>query len=292
MQPIVDETFRRGRFVTRFIAAACLLSLLTGCGSDSTAPRTLQPQAADQQKLAEFGSIFDAYEFSLYTLDDAGANDDPAQSDLNKFARADNVSGKIGVAWAWDDINAWTGSGQTGDACALFDIDVAGATPPDPGVDNADFALCVRITNPDGSPATTVQLQAPASPLLYQCSDKKTDRCTTTFSLITGWDATKLRCEVLRTGETSFPTNPPTVGEDGQDVLAACALDLSLLGNAPIANVKLLNVCSFPSGSPNSNPFDCVVTPGSGFLQIEKVTQPANSNVSFTFTLAPAAEDE
>jgi hypothetical protein len=290
MQPIVDETFRRGRFVTQFVAAACFLSLITACGTESsTAPRTLQPHSADEQKLTEFGTVFDAYEFSLYTLDDAGANDDPAQSDLNKFARADNVNGMIGVAWTWDDINSWTGGGQTGDACALFDIDIAGQ--PNLGskeLGSVDFAVCVRINNPGGDPLVTSQLPLGQSPLLYSCGDAKTDRCTSTAALLSpAPTASQLRCEVIKTGETF--TGTPT-GDDGQDVLAACAIDKALFGNP--TSVKLLNVCSYPSGAPNSNPFDCVVTPGSGFLQIEKMTQPAGSNVNFGFTLSPAAEDE
>jgi hypothetical protein len=289
MQRIVDETLRRGRLATQFVVGATLLTLVSACGSEKgvapIAPPGSISQEAGLQKLTEFGSIFDTYEFSLYTLDDAGANDDPAQSDLNKFARADNVTGKIGVAWAWDDIDSWTGAGQTGDACALFDIDVAGAPGQGPKeFGSVDYAVCVRINNPDGDPSQTSQLPLGSSPLLYSCGDAKTDRCTTTATSLP-FTSDKLRCEILKTVEAF-----PNVGDDGQDVLAACFVDKSLLGNA--TTIKLLNVCSYPSGAPNSNPFDCVVTPGSGFLQIEKVTQPAGSNVNFVFTLSPAAEDD
>jgi hypothetical protein len=198
----------------------------------------------------QFGlsTVFDPYLFLLPTTDDGGANDDPDQSDLNSFTRADNVSGKLAVAWTWDDINSWTGGGQTGDACALFDTDVSGN-----GLGNADYAVCVRINNPGGDPTVVAQLPQPQSPIIYQCSDKKTDRCTTTFttqSLGTSF------CEVVKANETFTGE-----GDDGFDVLAACSIELAAIGNASRTN--LLNVCSFPSGSPNSNPFDCVVTPGS-----------------------------
>jgi hypothetical protein len=36
--------------------------------------------------------------FAGNTCDDAGANDEPAQSDLNCFSRADNVTGRLGAA--------------------------------------------------------------------------------------------------------------------------------------------------------------------------------------------------
>ena len=127
MQRIVDETFRRGRFATWFAAAAFLL--LSACGTEKgvapLAPRAVTdpPVATTQLGLT---SAFDPYIFLIPTTDDAGANDDPDQSDLNSFTRADNVSGRLAVAWTWDDINSWTGSGQTGDACALFDTDAPG----------------------------------------------------------------------------------------------------------------------------------------------------------------------
>src|SRR5678810_1192525 len=50
---------------------------------------------------------------------------------------------------------------------------------------------------------------------------------------------------------------------------------------------NLLNVCSYPSGSPNSNPFDCVVTPGAGFLVIKKATRPQSSTLTFNFKVTP-----
>jgi hypothetical protein len=135
----------------------------------------------------------------------------------------------------------------------------------------------------------TEQLPLGQSPLLYSCGDSKGDRCTSTATSLT-FTPQQLQCAVTRVGE-SFPNPPnPVPGDDGQDILAGCAISKSVLGNA--TTVKLLNVCSFPSGSPNSNPFDCVVTLGSGFLQIQKVTQPAGSDVDFGFTLSPAAEDE
>ena len=219
---------------------------------------------------ATLGSEFTQYQFLGFVKDDQGANDTPAQSDLNAFTRADNVSGKIGVEWVWDDINSWTGSGQTGDACALFDTDNDG---------KANSAVCVRITNPNGDPNVIAQLDSPASPLVYTCGDNKTDRCAQPANPA---PLAGTHCEVEKIpGETFF-----TAGEDGADVLAACSIPFAAI--SATASPNLLNVCSFPSGSPNSNPFDCVVTPGAGFIVIKKSTSPQNSGQTFSFTVSPA----
>src|SRR5512138_333121 len=273
MQPETEEANgrRRRRAFWRSAMAVCAFAALISCTSDSTTgPRSIVPTGTAQQ--LGLSSAFDSYVFLPFLLDVQGANDQPAQSDLNGFTRADNVSGKLGVAWTWDDINAWTGSGQTGDACALFDTDV-------PANGNANYAICVRITN-DASGANVFQLN-PGSPIIYSCGDNKTDRCSqpvTPVALGTTF------CEVVKTAELF-----PNLGDDGQDVLAACSIDLSAIGNATKTNI--LNVCSFPSGSPNSNAFDCIVTPGAGFLRIVKKTTPDVSGKSFSFTLNPAASN-
>jgi len=266
-QPAVNAGLNR---TWRAAAMACALTTLLSCSSDqSTAPRSLSPTTIAAKQLG-LSSTFDSYLFLPFTLDVQGPNDQPSQSDLNGFTRADNITGKLGVAWTWDDINSWTGTGQTGDACALFDTDA-------PANGKANYALCVRITN-DASGANVFQL-SPGSPILYSCGDNKTDRCAQPVTQI-GLGSTQ--CEVVKTADL-FPGQ----GEDGQDVLAACAIDLAAIGNASKTNI--LNVCSFPSGSPNSNAFDCIVTPGAAFIQIKKKTTPDASGKTFSFTLNPAS---
>jgi hypothetical protein len=112
--------FRRAQLSLGFGIVTSLVA--TSC---SETPTTLGdvPTVEVVPPPAFLSSEFNQYEFLGFVKDDAGANDTPAQSDLNAFTRADNVGGKIGVKWVWDDVNAWTGSGQTGDACALFDTD-------------------------------------------------------------------------------------------------------------------------------------------------------------------------
>jgi hypothetical protein len=207
-----------------------------------------------------------SFVFANDICDDAGPNDQPAQVDLNCFSRADNVSGRLGLRWTWDDINAWTGTGQTGDACALIDTNNNGS---------ANYAFCVRITNPNGDPTQIVQVAG--SPILYKCHDSAADRCASK-ALQQNFDASTV-CSVSIVAE-HFPGQ----GDDGADVQALCDLKLSDV-SATIANIDLLNVCSFPSGSPNSNPFDCVVSPAAGFLVIAETTTPTNSGATFGFVL-------
>ena len=263
----------RGTVVTAL--GLCAAFVLASCGEEAIAPPTENYSAG--VPLLALSSEFDQYQFLGFVKDDQGANDTPAQSDLNAFSRADNVTGRVAVKLVWDDVNSWTGSGQTGDACALFDTTPA-TNNSSKGKGMADYAVCVRINNPNGDANIVSQLAAPASPLLYSCGDTKADRCASSIkSLALGG----IICEVEKVpGEPFFAT-----GDDGADVVAACSIPLSAISTTATPN--LLNVCSFPSGSPNSNPFDCVVTPGAGFITIKKVTTPQNSGQTFSFTVSP-----
>ena len=50
-----------------------------------------------------------------------------------------------------------------------------------------------------------------------------------------------------------------------------------------------MNVCSYPS-NPGSDPSDCVVTPGAGFLSIVKVASPSDGT-PFVFNASKASTD-
>jgi hypothetical protein len=77
-----------------------------------------------------------------------------------------------------------------------------------------------------------------------------------------------------------------TGGEDDGDIEATCDVNLADLGNGiSIADIALLNVCSFPSGSPGCYAFDCVISPAAGLLVIMESTTPSNADAYFGFTL-------
>jgi hypothetical protein len=214
--------------------------------------------------------------FASETCDDGGANDiNSAQVDLNCFNRADNIANKLHVKWTWDDINAWGGTGSTGDACALFDTDNDG---------NVNVAVCARITNAaDGS---IVQVGGAGAADVYVCNDTKSDRCAKQVAPQLGSNKGTTVCTIASPVADGFPG----MGDDGFDVEATCAIDKTMPSLTGVTSIDLVNVCSFPSGEPNSNPFDCVVQAGAGFIQIVKTTNLTTTQL-FGFTLAGAATD-
>src|SRR4029079_3306305 len=91
--------------------------------------------------------------------------------DLSQMGRDDTDASTYKLFWSWDEIDQWTGNGQTGEACALFDND---------GDTNINFVACVRVTNLNADPATVglVPLDSTHPVYLFSCSDNKNDRCT------------------------------------------------------------------------------------------------------------------
>ena len=104
-------------------------------------------------------------------VDTGGANDvNSDQVDLTQMGRDDTDPNKYSLFWSWDSINNWTGSGQTGDACALFDTGTDG---------KIDKAVCARVTNVNADP-NNVQIipQDTTHPVfVFDCSNAKNDRC-------------------------------------------------------------------------------------------------------------------
>ena len=104
-----------------------------------------------------------------YTMvvDQGGANDvNSSQVDLTQFGRDNSDPNRYKLLWSWDATDDWTGTGQTGDACALFDGD---------GDGRVNFAVCAQIQNPGGNP--NVVMQVPGSPYAFTCNNARFDRC-------------------------------------------------------------------------------------------------------------------
>ena len=169
--------------------------------------------------------------------DTAGANDEPGQKDLTEMC-ADYLSGAVNIQWNWDD-TAWSGA-NTGDGCALFDSDGDGF---------ANYSLCVIVS---GDPATY------STHILYSCSDTSTNKCFGSTPLT----STGIEC-------SAFNDDTPTFGGD-DDTTAQCTVQLSSVGGG-----ELIDVCSYPSGQPNSDPSDCIIfQPKSGKLEVIKDLEP------------------
>ena len=214
--------------------------------------------------------------FSPPTCDVDGPNDVPAQVDVNCMSRADNLPGLLGLKWSWDDIDSWLGKGQTGDICALLDTDADG---------NANFAACASIEN-DPDTGEIIQVNGDGAVDIYSCGDSKPDRCSSQTTLIAQDQIGNSNCTLALAPE-AFPGEGD---DDPFDAEATCLIDLVAPGFGGAEMVSLVTSCSFPSGQPNSNPFDCVVSVGAGFIQITKLVDP-DITALFGFTLSPGSED-
>ena len=190
-----------------------------------------------------------------------GANDQPGQKDLTQFCAAAGTSSiELNTKWNWD-LETLPG-GNTGDACSLYDSDADG---------NANLVVCITIRD-GGTPADLGAVR------LFTCGDGSPNRCTSPVQLavnecVGGIDDGNVcssesdctvpgvcvpdptlagtECETQQTTDDPFPA-----GEDYPiDTEALCAVDLDDFG---AATAVLLDACSYPSESVNSDPSDCI----------------------------------
>jgi hypothetical protein len=220
------------------------------------------------------GLIAPVFAAPITIIDDGGPDDNVGQKDLNSFTfDYDNqASGNIAVSWNWDD-TAWSG-GNTGDACALFDTDGDGF------INNA---VCVGVGGAGVEQYTTT----------YSCSDKDTDRCTAPNSVI----ATTSTFSTAVGGADPF-AGDPTHGSSLNvcDANPACnSVDTVATGTIYLSDfgattATLINVCSYESASPTSNPEECVINPDLPTLTINKVCDPTTDTGKFNLILDTVTE--
>ena len=213
-------------------------------------------------------------------LDQEGVNDiNSDQVDMSQMGRDDSDAAMYKLFWSWDSTSVWTGTGSTGDACALFDAD---------GDGNVDFAVCARVTNPGADP--TVATLTAESPMLFSCADERNDRCSQPTPL----PAAGITAGTIGSGGVDRTSNLITDTDPFPPDGSEYPKDVTLQVNIPKISVPsgvLVNVCSYPSAGNggNNNPFDCIVTPGAGFLVIVKDAGPdTTTNFSFGVTPVPA----
>ena len=176
--------------------------------------------------------------------------------------------------WSWDETAAWTGSGNTGDACALFDSD---------GDGNINFAVCGQITNPGGNPNLVNQTALSTRP--YSCNNTKSDRCPKAAALIfTPTDVLAGQFLTLASGTSNLitATDPFPAGASNPN---DSTLQVNIRKGFLPANSVLVNVCSYPAG-PDSSAGDCILSPGGGYLVVVKDAG-ADTTTPFPFTVSP-----
>src|ERR1044071_2317645 len=93
------------------------------------------------------------------TNDEQGGDDMPGQKDLNGFCHAGACTGGFVITYTFDD-TAWSGM-NTGDACALFDVNLNG---------KADFAVCAQLSDGVNGGTPTI---GPTT--CYSCDDSRPD---------------------------------------------------------------------------------------------------------------------
>jgi len=167
-----------------------------------------------------------------------GADDQPGQKDLSQLC----IVGTCGasdneVSWNFDD-TGWSGN-NTGDACALFDTN---------GDGNVERAVCVTVVS---DPA----VMQSGNPKCYTCGNTRPDRCTgsvlvpCTSTCSVGSDVDPFAGDPNHKAKDCNGTNCRTT-----DTQTDCCLKTADSGGGVI-----IDVCSYPSQQPNSDPSDCVV---------------------------------
>ncbi|MBI3396977.1 DUF11 domain-containing protein [Candidatus Woesebacteria bacterium] len=161
--------------------------------------------------------------------------------------------------WNWDDIS-WSGN-NTGDACNLFDTD---------GDGKVNYAVCVTI----GGASAAIQ-----STTTYSCGDGKSDRCTEKAKVI---PTTNTTCSVSPSADDPFPTG----GSYPNDTKGSCTVALDDFGST-ISSASLIDVCSYPSQQPNSDPSDCIIATqeATGKLEVVKALVPSTDPGRFDLSV-------
>ncbi len=197
-----------------------------------------------------------------YSVDSSGVNDEPGQKDLTRMGvDLAQLPNNLYTTWQWDEIS-WSGN-NTGDACNLFDTD---------NDNNANYALCISV---GGSPEASY-----VSKTLYSCNDVYSDKCG---------GPVILPISANTTCNASVDSLDPFTGGDQypKDTVGYCNINMSDIGGDN-TNVNFLDVCSYPSQQPNSDPSDCVYTPTAnkiGKLEVKKVLIPNNDSGLFNLQI-------
>ena len=167
------------------------------------------------------------------------------------------------VGWNWDETE--TNGANTLDACSLFDTD---------DNDRANYAICVV-----GGGDPSVQLAD--SPRVDSCNDTRADRCAGATLTADGNNGSVPLAQLVCT--LVSPSGPDPFHGGLTDAKASCTIDFDDIAGQ--TDAQLLNVCTYPSQQPNSDPSDCVLIPRDAFVTIVKVAQP-DVEVNFDFVLS------
>src|SRR5881628_634579 len=221
-----------------------------------------------------FGLLAAAPVRAVCINDGQGPDDQPGQKDLSGLCEpgptCPSSATTLSLLWQFDDVN-WTGS-NTGDACALIDLNQDGL---------ADRAVCVTVfgaaqmagkcsnnqllgcrKNQDcGSGGICVLPSNNTGPArCYTCANDRPTRCSNSQPV-----ACTSVCGVgVVVGSDPFTSSATHTAQKcngtscvANDTAVNCCLTSTDIGTGG----ELIDVCSYPSQQPNSDPSDCVISP-------------------------------
>ena len=227
-----------------------------------------------------------------YTMvvDQGGANDvNASQVDLTQFGRDNSDPNRFKLLWSWDATDDWTGTGATGDACALFDTATATAGSTSPCARRSRTRAGTRTSSCrwSGSPLRVHVQQRAHRPLRSAGSGHA--------SRPARWIAARSTCSPASIsaesdGEPDHADGPVPEPDPGSELAERLDDRDQHREEHPAGDAVLVNVCTYPSAGNggNNNPFDCIINPGDGLLVIKKITTVPTSQ-AFDFTRANPA---
>src|SRR6266446_5591406 len=221
-----------------------------------------------------FGLLAAAPVRAVCINDGQGPDDQPGQKDLSGLCEpgptCSSSATTLSLLWQFDDVN-WTGN-NTGDACALIDTNQDGL---------ADRAICVTVfgaaklagkcsnnqslactKNQDcGSGGTCVfPSNNTGTARCYTCANDRPTRCDNAQAI-----ACTSVCSVgVAVGAdpfVNFATHTANKCNGTNCVANDTAVSCCLMSTDIGTGGQLIDVCSYPSQQPNSDPSDCVITP-------------------------------
>ena len=206
--------------------------------------------------------------------DQRGADDQPGQKDLTEWCEpgptCSSSSATASLRWQLDDLN-WSGN-NTGDSCALIDtnrdgladraicVTVFGAAQMGGKCSKNQFLGCIRNQDCGSAGPCILPINNTGAPRCYTCGNDRPTRCTNSrpvactslcsVGVVMGSDP--FSGVASHTARKCSGTN--CVRDDTAVNCCLASTDLGVTG-------ELIDVCSYPSQQPNSDPSDCVLTP-------------------------------
>ena len=213
---------------------------------------------------------------AVCVTDTLGPDDQPGQKDLSEWcapgATCSSSATTASLRWQLDDLT-WSGN-NTGDSCALIDtnrdgladraicVTVYGAAQMAGKCSNNQFLGCVKNQDCGSGGTCKLPINNTGAPRCYTCANDRPTRCTNSKPVA----CTSLCTVGVAAGSDPFGSVASHTAQKcsgtncvKNDTAVNCCLTATDIGTTG----QLIDVCSYPSQQPNSDPSDCVITPSS-----------------------------